>query len=481
MGESTDGGQDRPSTAARPLKTGAGARLGRVAPLAGLAGRTAGEAVAAALRDRHRRGADPGARVEFHTRTANAWAERLGRSRGVLMKAGQILSVVIPESAIEGDYRGIYQAAFARLQDDAVPMPPEVAAGVLTAELGRPPHEVFAEFDPVPIAAASIGQVHAATLPGGRRVAVKVQYPGVDEAIHADLRNTELLATFLQLMFAMLPRLSRFDVAEMAAEVSARIGEEIDYRVEAANQRAFAETYRGHPFIRIPEVLPELSTRRVLTMEFVDGLRYAEAATADQGLRDRWGEVIFRFIQDSSYRHHLINTDPHPGNFLFHPDGTVSFLDFGCVKRLPADLLTTMAGWLRGAIADDADGLHRSMSAEGWIGPPRPPTPDDVLEWWRDGWRYLVEPQPFGFGPGYVADVVRSRMSPSTPVGSVHRRIRVPGDLTLAIRMDTGLVAVLGGLRASGPWAAILEEITAGGPPAGAYGDQQASHLAATR
>lgn len=242
----------------------------------------------------------------------------------VLMKAGQILSVVLPEAGVDAPYRGIYQAAFAKLQDDAPPMPASVVTQTLADELGCPPGEVFARFDPRPIAAASIGQVHAATLPDGQQVAVKVQYPGVEQAIRADLANTELLATFLRLLLSVAPSMTQMDVRAMASEISDRIGEEIDYRVEAANQREFAEGYQGHPFVRVPEVYNELSTRRVLTMQYVDGLRYAKAVRAEQQLRDRWAEAIYRFVLDSLYRLGICNTDLHPGNFLFHPDGGVS-------------------------------------------------------------------------------------------------------------------------------------------------------------
>src|ERR1700710_1446021 len=185
-----------------------GGRVGRVAPLVGMAGRTAGEAVVASLRKR-RQGGDL---TEFHTCQAQRYAERLGRSRGVLMKAGQMLSFVALDPVVGAPYRGISQEAFARLQDDAPPMPPQLAIETIRAELGRSPRELFAEFDPHPLAAASIGQVHAATLHDGRRVAVKVQYPGVEEAIRADLKNTELIATFFQMVFTMVPGLARMDV-----------------------------------------------------------------------------------------------------------------------------------------------------------------------------------------------------------------------------------------------------------------------------
>jgi len=454
----------------------AGGRAGRVAPLLGLAGRTAGEAVVASLRNRRRGATDDQGGLEFHNRTAARYADRLGRSRGVLMKAGQILSVALPESAVHTDYRGIYQAAFAKLQDDAPPMPAELAIEVLTAELGRPPSEVFAKFDPHPLAAASIGQVHAATLPGGRRVAVKVQYPGVDKAIRADLANTELLATFLRLLFAVVPNLTRTDVRELAREVSDRIGEEIDYRVEAANQQAFADAYRGHPFIRIPEILPELSTRRVLSMELVDGLRYSKAARAEQQLRDSWGEVVFRFFGDSLYRLGLMNTDPHPGNYLFHPDGTVSFLDFGCVKRFTDAQARTMSGFLQRTVDQDPHRLYEWGIESGWIAPPDAPTPAELLDYWSAGCRYLLPPQPFTFTGEYAVEVMRSRLS-----SQVVHKLAVPGDYTFVVRMDAGLAAILGGLRATGHWQAIREEWDRATHPATPLGELDFAFWAAPR
>ena len=284
---------DRPSVASR-VRTG---RVARAAPLVALTGRTAGEAVISALRRR-----DKTSREAAGARTAERYAESLGRSRGVLMKAGQILSFVSLGTLVDGRSQSVYQAALARLQDDAPPRAPELAASVVRAELGAAPEEVFAEFDPEPLAAASIGQVHGAVTQDGRRVVVKVQYPGVDEAIRSDLANAELLATFFQLIRGVMPDLGRTDARSLAREVSERIGEEIDYRAEAANQMRFADAYRGHPYARVPEVLPELSTGRVLTMERSDGLRWSQAQDAGQDLKDQWGEAIYRFTLGSLRR-----------------------------------------------------------------------------------------------------------------------------------------------------------------------------------
>jgi predicted unusual protein kinase regulating ubiquinone biosynthesis (AarF/ABC1/UbiB family) len=455
-------------------------RARRVAPLVGLAGRTAGEAVVASLRARWAGEHEAArARGEFHRRVADQWAHRLGSSRGVLMKAGQILSVVLPDSGVESGYRGIYQAALAKLQDNAPPMPAAVVTEVITAELGRPPSELFAEFDPRPVAAASIGQVHAATLPDGRKVAVKVQYPGVDEAIRADLANTELLATFFRLLVTLMPNLTKLDVRAMAREISERIGEEIDYQTEAANQRLFADVYRGHPFIHIPEVHDEWSTRRVLTMDFVDGQRYAKATMAEQDLRDRWSEVIFRFYLGSMYNFGLVHTDAHPGNYLFHPDGTVTFLDFGCVKQLSTDRVAGMSSWFQPTLDGDVEAVWRAAAKSGYVDPTDPADPVELLAWFRDAYRYIVGPQPFTITPRYVADAMRDRISATSPHRRVIGKMTMDSDVTMALRMDIAVIAALGGLRPNGQWRAICQEWVDAAPPTTTYGQLAATFAAA--
>src|SRR5579872_5776414 len=234
-------------------------RVRRTAPLAALTARTAGEAVVAGLRSKLT-GADT---AEFHIRTAERYTELLGRSKGALMKAGQMLSFVSASPAVPPELQSIYQAALTRLRDDAPPMAPELSRAVLERELGRPTESAFAEFDWEPLAAASIGQVHSARLNDGRDVAVKIQYPGVADAICADVKNTELLATFLSLVVGGLsPLKMSLDLRGTARELSVRIAEELDYRLEAANQAEFAEHYRGHPFIHVPQVVTELCTGR---------------------------------------------------------------------------------------------------------------------------------------------------------------------------------------------------------------------------
>ncbi len=449
-------------------------RLARTVPLAGLAGRTAGEAVIAALRKRLT-GQDS---AEFHERTSARYAAMLGHSKGVLMKAGQVLSFVALGSLVPPERQRIYQAAMARLQADAPPMAPELAAAVVEAELGAPPEEVFAEFDPHAFAAASIGQVHAARLADGRRVAVKVQYPGVDQAIRADLDNTELLATFLQLVGAIFPGYSRLDVRAVAREVAARIGEEIDYRIEAGNQTDFANAYRDHPAIRIPEVVPQLSTRRVLTMDLVDGMRWSQALQADQQLRDRWGEVIYRFALGSLRMVGMFHADPHPGNYLFHDDGAVTFLDFGCVNRFSAQQIALLRRIVAAALADDATALWDTFVEIGFLTASDAPTPAELLEWYRDKLQPLVAEQPFTYTSAFAASVVQGNFARRGAAGSVMRRFELPREYVFLGRIDLGLTAVLAELEATGPWAAIRREWDENGPPATEIGELDVAHWA---
>lgn len=440
-------------------------RISRTVPLLGAAGRTAGEAVVASLRG--------GRDAEFHTRAAERYAQRLGRSKGALMKAGQLLSFVSFAPAIEGEYAQIYRTALSRLQDDAPPMPYAMAAEMVTAELGAPPEQLFAAFDREPLAAASIGQVHAATLHDGRRVAVKVQYPGVEEAIRADLSNTELLVGFFSLARSMAPSLTRLDLRALAREVADRIGEELDYRAEAAHQAEFAEIYRGHPFIRVPDVVTELSSDRVLTMELAEGLRWSRALTADADLRDRWGETIHRFTIGTLRRVGLFHADPHPGNYLFHEDGTVTFLDFGCVKPFAPHQVRQLRAMVTAAVDDDPAALAEAMHDAGFTASAGDASPDPaaLLRWFRTTLHSMVEPQPYTYSPERTARFTQAAYSPGGEYMSLLLRLTLPPDLLFLTRIELGMDAVLGELRATAPWRDICDEWDRGAPPATAYGE----------
>src|SRR5437588_6283728 len=377
-----------------PLPVG---RLRRSVPLAALTARTIGGQAGHWLQMRRAVDDERLAKdLAMHARQAQRYADLMGGMKGAIMKLGQLLSFVDSAGLIPEAYQQVWQDALASLRTDAPPMEPGLVSAVVEEELGAPPDRVFAYFSPRPIAAASIGQVHTAHLDDGTELAVKVQYPGVAQAIRADLANTEALAVVVKTALTMLPGfVPNLDVRSVVAEVAERVGEELDYETEAANQREFEAIYRGHPFIHIPHVFEELSSARVLTMEMVDGRRWEAALDSPKELRDRWGEVINRFVWASLERHGLFNADPHPGNYLFHEDGTVTFLDFDCVKRFDEDQRRKFNANAEAVLALDAEVLRRAVSDLGL-----PPAGDDkvdaerLLEWYRLSFEPILGPQP---------------------------------------------------------------------------------------
>src|SRR5919106_4649516 len=285
----------------------------------------------------------------FGLRTAEQVTEALGNMKGAFMKLGQMASYL--DTGLPDHVR----QALAGLQQDAPPMSADLAASVVERELGAGPDQAFLEWDPVPIAAASIGQVHRAITSDERAVAVKVQYPGVDEAIRSDLAAA---GPVYDAMGLLLPG---FDPGPVLAEIRARVSEELDYANEARNQQLFADFYRDHPFISVPDVLMHLSTPRVLTTELAEGARFEELAGWDQDERDRAGEAIYRFVFRSLYRLQAFNGDPHPGNYLFRPGGRVTFLDFGLVKHFTPPEIGLFGEMIRAMVMDGDTARYRRI------------------------------------------------------------------------------------------------------------------------
>ena len=445
-------------------------RLRRTAPLLSLTARTAGEVVMARLRSPPR----DTDRAEFHIRTAERYAELLGQSKGALMKAGQMLSFASVTPVIPAQFQQIYQATLMRLRSDAPPMAPELARAMLEHDLGCPAHDVFAEFHWTPLAAASIGQVHPAKLRDGRAVAVKIQYPGVAEAIAADLRNTELLAAFLGLFVGSLSsRRISFDLRGAAREISVRVTEELDYRLEATSQTEFADHYRGHPFIRIPEVIPELCTKRVLTQELVQGLPWSAARAASQELRDQWAEAIWRFTYGTCRRIWMFHADPHPGNYVFHEDGSVTVLDFGCVKRFRREQIQMVDAIVRACLREDVLGTWRACVEAGFWRSSDPVTPEEAFAYWSEDYAMLWAKQRFVVTPDHVAKRIERRCSPSGPSANAFRHIVMSPDYTVMSRIEVGVASVIAQLRAGAHWGAIAAEGLENAAPLTAMGKRE--------
>jgi predicted unusual protein kinase regulating ubiquinone biosynthesis (AarF/ABC1/UbiB family) len=277
--------------------------------------------------------------------------------KGAAMKLGQVMSF-LDVGLVPEEYREEFQRKLGELRDAAPKVRFSDMRKVIESELGEKLADAFDEFDETPIAAASIGQVYRARLHDGRDVAVKVQYPGVAQAVRADMQN---LGMILRLLKRIAPGL---DVKATAEEVRSRIGDELDYELEAQNQRSMARIFRGHPFIVVPDVVTALTREKVIVSEFVSGLGFDAIKQLDQPTRNRVGETVFRFYFGCMYRHHQFSGDPHPGNFLLMDDGKVAFLDFGLFKVMPASC--SRSSWPASAPATRA--TARSSSGSG----PRP-------------------------------------------------------------------------------------------------------------
>jgi predicted unusual protein kinase regulating ubiquinone biosynthesis (AarF/ABC1/UbiB family) len=432
-------------------------RLSRGLPLAGLAVRQGMGRVAGKLtRDEQKQ-------LDRFTREAERYVAVLGDMKGVAMKVGQLLSF-LDTGAMPEQHRAAFQQIVGTLQADAPPMPFDTVRAVLERELGHPVADAFASIEEEPTAAASIGQVHAAQLLDGRRVAVKVQYPGVADAIRSDLQNTELLASFAGMAMKLSPIRMTADPNAAVEEVAARITEELDYRIEAANQTGFRAHYEGHPFIRIPEVVPALSTERVLVMDLHDGLRWTAALEQPQALKDTWGEAIHRFVFGSLYDFGEFNADPHPGNYLFHPDGGVTFLDFGCVKRFSPSQVGIMRRISQSVFDDgDADALLESFIEIGCIPSTTKLEADRVFEWWAPIWDPgRGTPQPVTFTPELAAWVTQRNFDAFGEWRDMARGMGIRNeskDWMFLTRIQVGLYSVLGALRATADWRAVHDEL----------------------
>jgi len=446
-------------------------RLRRRARLAGLTARRGADLAATRTRSIT---ADATRRAEldegFAIRSAEDAARELGHMKGAVMKLGQMLSFVgdgLPPEA---------RAALAQLQSDAPPMAPSLAADVVRAELGGDPTELFATWEPVPVAAASIGQVHRATLADGRAVAVKVQYPGIEQAIGSDLADGARIGALLSAV-----TLKSVDVAALAEEVRHRMLDELDYRIEARHQQEFADRLAGHPFLHVPAVVPERSGRRVLTSEWADGLSFAEFdGGATDAARERAAEALFRFAQQSIVRDGVFNGDPHPGNYRFAPDGRVTLLDFGLVKRLGPDEHEGLMHLLDGVLADDAEATTAAMVHAGFLAADHGLDPDHVFACVSAPYRAYFD-DVFTFTPAYVGDALRSLLDVRGPYADVLAALDMPPSFVLLDRVVWGVSALLGTLGATNRWRAIvLGYRTDGLAPATPLGEQEAAWRASS-
>lgn len=386
-----------------------------------------------------------------HFEAAENMAKALGSLRGAAIKVGQLASFVDVD-LLPDEYREIYQRQLGTLRASAPPMPWKKVKSVLNDQWDQPIGRIFSEFDEEAAAAASIGQVHRATLKDGREVAVKIQYPDIADALRADMQNAAL---FLRLGKLIAPGL---DAKAIAGELKARVLEELDYELEAQNQRRFARAYRGHPFVRVPDVITGLSRERVLVTEWIDGIGFDEVLELDQRQRDRFGEIIYRFAFGSIYHLHQLNADTHPGNYLLMPDGKVAFLDFGMTKRLTDEQIRLQLAAVTAVLNDDPTAFARAMEDLGFIPEGRSVNVDLLLDHVRltSGW--YLNGRKTRITPNFVARALGDLADPRSAAFELTRTANLPADELLGRRMETGVLAVLGKLHATANWTRIARE-----------------------
>jgi predicted unusual protein kinase regulating ubiquinone biosynthesis (AarF/ABC1/UbiB family) len=399
--------------------------------------------------------------------TAEQIVAVLGTMKGAAMKLGQVMSF-LDVGLVPEEFREEFQEKLAALRDAAPKVSFQQMKKVIEQEYDEPLDEVFETFDPVPIAAASIGQVYKARMHDGRDVAVKVQYPGVASAVRADMQN---LGMILRLMKRVAPGL---DPKALGDEIRSRIDEELDYELEAGNQRTLARIFRGHPFIVVPDVITRLSRERVVVSEFVSGRGFEEIKQLPQAERDRIGEMIFRFYFGCMYRHHQFSGDPHPGNSLLLDDGRMAFLDFGLFKRIPAEVaefeLETQRLGGEGRSKELIELLHKG----GFIGDPSFYTEDKIMAQFQDlTWWYTTDEEVL-LTPEIATEVLIQMSDPRSRHWGSMRHETLPPDHLFGRRLETLTLAVLGQLRARANWHRITREWVYGDEPVTELGRQEA-------
>lgn len=402
-------------------------RVGRALKMSGVAMRSGRRLLLDRARDAMRRtdDPDPARGVEM----AAEMLQTFSQLRGVTMKLGQMLSYL--DDALPPEARKV----LAVLQRDAAPMPWPVVLEQLEAELGGPAAQFFAEIDEVPLAAASIGQVHRAVTHDGREVAVKIQYPGIDKAMAADLKNARVFNLF-QRMFMFST-----DAKAIMAELEERFMDECDYRKEADYQEAYRDRLSGHPVAVVPQVHRDLSTQRVLTTTLYRGKTFYQwlAEGPSQAQRQTVTRTFYRFYLGSFYLDGLFNCDPHPGNYLFLDDGRVVFLDYGCSRRFAPARLADWVRMCQAVFLDDKVEIQRLAVHMGFVKEGQ----DYDWEAFRSLLRYLYQPYltdaEFDFSLHRPEDTFR-RMFLDNPN---LLKLNMPADAVFLNRIGFGLVSLL--------------------------------------
>jgi ABC1 atypical kinase-like domain len=384
-----------------------------------------------------------------------ALAEELGTQLGGMKGAGRKLMEFLSM---------VQLAAPVPRSGDAPTIPFGRVRRVIEQDLDGRIKQLFDDVEEEPFAVSSLGQVHRARTGDGERVAVKVQHPGAAEAVEADLRSLGLVAPLLK---RLAPGL---DASAVLAEIRERISDELDYELEAQHQRRLARLLRDHPHVRVPRVHTDLSARRVLVTEYVEGLRGEEIGRLGDAERDRAGEIAFRVFLELAWREGVVAGDPHLDNCVVCPDGRLCLLDFGLLRDLDAGYLEGERGVMRALAGSDAPGLHAGLERLGYLPDPGAVDRDVLLEHLAPAGEWILAPGFRRIDPAYVSHVLAVGYPPRSPLFPVMRRMAVPPPTLLLRRTEVQLLTLLGQLRAGADWGAIAAEHHSGDSPSTALG-----------
>lgn len=386
-------------------------------------------------------------------------AETLGGLRGIAAKGAQLASYV--DGVVPPEHRALFESELGRLREDAPQSDPRDIRRTVEAELGGPVASLFTTFEDRAFASGSLGQVHRATLADGRVVAVKVQHTDIARAVESDLRNMAFIEGLVG------PAGGRRQGSDkVVALLSARFREELDYRREAEHLRFFGQLYAGDPDVRIPALVPERSAGRVLTTELVEGVTLAEACTAAPPVRRRHAEALWRFVFKSNFVARQFNADPHPGNYVFAPDGAVWFLDFGCVQPIAPALHEPMLAMHVAALEHDDEALRRAVSA--FFHTQGGPTEDRMIAHSKEVFAPLLS-SPYRVTHAYAAHLFHDMQALTREVFGVEGSpvAAPPPEMTLMSRQQTGFYSVLAQLDVEADYAAVSRRVL---PEVGARG-----------
>ncbi|MBB5912235.1 putative unusual protein kinase regulating ubiquinone biosynthesis (AarF/ABC1/UbiB family) [Nocardia transvalensis] len=392
--------------------------------------------------------------AELNQRAAEQLFAVLGELKGGAMKFGQALSVM--EAAVPEEFGEPYREALTKLQAAAPPLPAPAVHRVLDQQLGTGWRQRFAAFDDTPAASASIGQVHKAEWSDGRVVAVKVQYPGADEALRADLKTLNRMAGMIG---AVVPGA---DVKPILAEITERTEEELDYRTEAANQRAFAKAFDGHPRFLVPKVVA--SAPKVIVTEWLDGTpvsaiikRGEEDPAGTVELRNRVAGLMGEFHFSSPAIVGKLHADPHPGNFMMLPDDRLAVIDFGACAPLPDGFPVILGQMVALAVEDRFDELTDLMYGNGFVIPGRRITHQELADYLRP-FTDPIRTESFHFTRRWMQRVAGKATDVSRPEMKTGMSLQLPPEDIMIFRVLMGSIGICAQLDAEVPFMKLMQD-----------------------